>query len=229
MNVPTASRLNRYFTVILRWVLITAIVFVLTIFSGIYITNNVLRKVYTASAEIQIRAGSDIPLTAPLSPTPSPFQAEFEIMQSPDFLLPIITDLGLDKAWAKKINAADSDQLPDVDALTHMSKILKLNVVPGTNIIKITASSDEPTEAARIANDIADRYKTLRDGEADHQLQESPVRILTRAEPPTEPSKPNKSFDFMVTIVAATVLSIFAASFTEVILMLTRASERTDN
>jgi capsular polysaccharide biosynthesis protein len=150
-------------------------------------------------------------------------------MQSPDVLLPIITDLDLDKAWAKKINAADSDELPDVDALTHMSKILKLKVVPGTNIIKITVSSDVPQEAADIANAIADRYKTMRDSEADHPLQESPVLILTRAEPPTEPSKPDKSFDFMVTIVAATVLSIFAASFTEVILMLTRASERTDN
>jgi capsular polysaccharide biosynthesis protein len=229
MNVPTASRLNRYFTVFLRWVLIAAVVFALTIFTGTYIRDNILRKVYTASAQIQIRAGSDMPLTAPLSPTPSPFQADIETMQSPDFLLPIITDLGLDKTWAKKINAADSDELPDVDALTHMSKILKLDVKRGTDIIEITASSDEPEEAADIANAIADNYKTLRDGEADHPLQESPVLILTRAEPPTEPSKPNKSFDFNVMIVGATLLSIVAASFTEVILMLTRASERTDN
>jgi uncharacterized protein involved in exopolysaccharide biosynthesis len=211
-------------------------------------------------------------------------------MQSPDFLLPIITDLALDKAWAKKISTADSDELPDVDALTHMSKILKLAVKPGTNIINITVSSDVPQEAADIANAIADRYKTLRDVEEDQrnnrgadalhdqiaqqqqvvdeakatleklpqdqaakrdleqqqtildalnvrlkqviidaQLVESPVRIISRAEPPTAPSKPNKSFDFMVTIVAATFLSIFAASFTEVILMLARASERTDN
>jgi capsular polysaccharide biosynthesis protein len=154
-------------------------------------------------------------------------------MESPDVLLSVIKDLGLDKAWAKRVYAADSDELPDVDALTHMRNILKIDLIRGTNIIKITASSDTPKEAADIANAIVDQYKTIRDGEENQRLgqglTESSVRVLTRAEIPEVPTKPNRRFNFIVTILAACFLSITVASFNEVILLLSRASERTDN
>jgi len=296
MSVPSPSRFKRYLTVILRWLLITAVVFVLTLLAGKYVTDNFLPKVYTATAQIEVRPGVDNGFDA------ASFQAEFEIMESPEFLLPIIYDLGLDKAWAKRVDQSDLDALPSEDALlpedalAYMKKSLKIRLVPGTNIIKITASSDVPKEAADIANAIADRYKTMRDVEEDEnehrqdkdslrdqiaqqqkvldekkaalekmvdhespayreaqrelekqqslldaltvQIQQnisdslilnSPVRIISRAEPPTEPSKSNKRCAFIVTIVVAGFLSLAAASFVEIILLFSRASERTDN
>jgi uncharacterized protein involved in exopolysaccharide biosynthesis len=322
MSIPTTSRFNRYLTVILRWLLITFVVFVLTVLGGGYITNNWLQKVYTATARIQIRPMGVIGLPRP-DPNfhPAAFQAEFEFMQSPDFLLPVIYDLGLDKAWAKRVDQSGVDALssPDAllpqDALAYMHKILKLDFVRGTNIINITASSDVPKEAAAIANAIADRYKTMRDVEEDQrtsrgedslrdqiarqqkivderkaavekmrqelgrshhiiarpgdpndqtktdlqpfrdaqreleqqqdlldalnvglkqadtnrQLRESPVRIISRAEAPTVPTKPNKSFAYIVTVLVAGFLSVMTASFVEVVFLFLRAAEKPDN
>jgi uncharacterized protein involved in exopolysaccharide biosynthesis len=240
MTVPTASRFKRYFTVILRWLLITSVVFVLTVLTGVYITDNILPKVYTATAQIQVRPRSAInpgQETGPQIFDRTNFQAEFEIMESPDFLLPVINELGLDKTWTQRVFKSKEDELSDQDALAYMNKILKFNYVRGTNVITITASSDVPKEAADIANAIADRYKTMRDLEedqrnsrdADRQLQQSPVRIISRAEVPTILAKPNTAHCFIVTIVGAGFLSVMAASFVEIILLFLRASERTDN
>jgi capsule polysaccharide export protein KpsE/RkpR len=86
-------------------------------------------------------------------------------MESPDFLLKIIHDLGLDKAWAKRVFKSTQDQPSDQEALAYMRKIVKLDFARGTNIIDITVSSDVPEEAADIANAIADLYKVRRDAE----------------------------------------------------------------
>ncbi len=63
----------------------------------------------------------------------------------------------------------------------------------------------------------------------DNALPESPVRILTRAEPPQEPSSPDKSIDVIVTMVVAGFLGITVASFVEIICLFMRAATRTDN
>jgi uncharacterized protein involved in exopolysaccharide biosynthesis len=66
----------------------------------------------------------------------------------------------------------------------------------------------------------------LKQDQADILLQQSPVRILARAEVPTKPSHPTAR---MVTVIVAGILSLLVASFVEMILLFTRASERTDN
>ena len=92
---------------------------------------------------------------------------EIEIMQSPAVLVPIITDLKLDAVWAQR--SGRSSVLPMMNALDHMNSMLKFEAVPGTNLIKITASSEVPQEAADIANAIVDRYKNYA-GLAQDQL-----------------------------------------------------------
>jgi uncharacterized protein involved in exopolysaccharide biosynthesis len=119
--------------------------------------------VFTAKAEMLLQPKSGIPLLKPTSPTPTPFQPEFEAIESSDFLLPLIHDLGLDKAWDARIFQSKDDQLIDSESLDYMHKVLKLEVKPGTDRVEITASSDLPQEAADIANAVADRYKTLRE------------------------------------------------------------------
>jgi uncharacterized protein involved in exopolysaccharide biosynthesis len=55
------------------------------------------------------------------------------------------------------------------------------------------------------------------------------VQIVSRAVIPTEPTRPDKQLDFIVIVVGATILAILAASFAEVVFLLVRASQRTDN
>lgn len=166
---------HEYFKIIRNrlWVIFT--IFTLTVLSGYYVTNYVLPKVYTATAQIQIRPRGVTDIT-PIGPDgqtqqnfdPTSFQAEFEIMKSSDVLLPIITDLELDKTWAKRAHVP-LEALPPQDAYGYMTNHLKLELARGTNLINITFSSEVPKECADVANAIADRYKNLRDVEEDER------------------------------------------------------------
>jgi capsular polysaccharide biosynthesis protein len=228
MNVPTAIRVHRYASVAVRWLLIGSGVFALTVLAGLSITDEILPKVYTAHTLLILPAGDLVTPSAGLGPEPVAFQPEFEnTMLSPEFLLAIVKDLGLEKEWAKRIYKSDQEQLPDVDALTHMEKLVKIEVKPGPNLVEITATSDVPQEAADIANAIARHYQATR--EMGSPSRENSVRIVARAESPTEPTQPDKNFAFVVTLVVASLLSLTAASFVEMVLLFIRAGERSDS
>src|SRR5471030_2699530 len=104
-NTAQTIHFNEYFKVIRNrlWVIFT--IFVLTVASGEYIREWVLLKEYSASAQIQIKPAGEHSVTgidsapADKSFDPTAFQAEFEVLQSPDVLLPIISDLQLDQTW----------------------------------------------------------------------------------------------------------------------------------
>ena len=269
MTVPNQSRFRRYVIVIARWLVVTASVFTITFFAGIYATNNFLTKYYSATAQIEIR--SSIPSDGGITP------AELETILSADVLLPVIKDLSLDTEWSHRIFNSQAPSLTELETVGQMDKMLRLVTPRGTNIVNITVVDDVPKEAADIANAIADRYKTLRDSEVEQEtsvpgshdtptesaqgqtssslrigatppassttfpaamtdatsapetspavLHESPVRIVSRAEVPTAPSRPNRSFCFYITLIAATLLSLVAASFVEVIFLFLRAAE----
>jgi succinoglycan biosynthesis transport protein ExoP len=174
-NSDQILHFREYFKIIRNrlWVIFT--IFTLTVISGYYVTNEVLPKVYTASAQLQIRPRGVVSVPSLSSSKteagfdPIAFQAEFEIMKSSDVLLPIITDLQLDKIWAKRVYKSGLEALPPQDALAYMNNILKLDFMRGTNIINITVSSEVPKECADVANAVADRYKTMRDVEEDQR------------------------------------------------------------
>ena len=165
--------LREYFKVIRNrlWVIFT--IFLLTVVSGVYVTEQVLPKIYTASAQIQIEPRDQTTVQGMQNTSNRPFdttffQSEMEIMQSGDVLLPIINDLGLDKVWAKRDFKSSMESLPAPMALDYMhKKILHIDTKHGTDIVQISADSQDAKEAADIANAVVDRYKTLRDIELD--------------------------------------------------------------
>ena len=170
-NSSNTVHFQEYFKVIRSriWVIFT--IFILTVLSGAYVTEEVIAKVYSATADIEIKA-RNMPSVADFGGDtpdriidPNSFQNEFQIMQEPDTLLPIIEDLGLEKRWAKTVFKSSTGTLTAQEALAHMTQILKFDFTRGTNIIKITASSEDPKEAAEIANALANRYKTMREVE----------------------------------------------------------------
>ncbi len=171
-NRDSVLHFHEYFRVIRNrlWVIFT--IFILTVCSGAYVTEEVFPKIYTASTQIQVKKegtstinGHDVTTEKPFDSTD--FQAAFEIIKSPTVLQPVITSLGLDKKWAQR--AKSNTPLTPLQALAYMSSVLKLDATRGTNIIVITASSEVPQEAADIANAVADQYKTLRDSEQDRR------------------------------------------------------------
>ena len=105
-NADNVIHFSEYFKVVRTrlWVIIT--IFLLTLVSGWYVTTEVLPKIYSATAQIQIQPRGEVSVpTIDSAQTDKPFdsvsfQAEFEIMQSPNVLLPIINDLQLNQKWA---------------------------------------------------------------------------------------------------------------------------------
>ena len=174
MPQPESSlHFNEYFRIIRNrlWVIFT--IFALTMVTGIYVTEQVLPKQYTATATIKLQnaqttvaaplGGPDTSFERPLESVE--FQTEYERINSPAVLDPVITDLGLDKIWAKRVYKSATDRLPMQDARTYMKSILSVNFQHGTSLVEIAARSEVPTEAAAIANGVVTSYKRLRDSE----------------------------------------------------------------
>ena len=162
---------GEYFRIIRNrlWVIFT--IFALTLISGIYVTEEVITKEYTSTAQIRIQS-SDVHVMPGLSsgdynrPIDSTeFQTEYERMHSPQVLEPVITDMGLDKIWAKRVYKSTMDKLPMQDALAFMNSILAVNFSHGTDLVQVSARSEIPQEAADIANAVVAQYKKIRDGE----------------------------------------------------------------
>ena len=61
------------------------------------------------------------------------------------------------------------DHLTTLEALDYMKHILDIQFKRGTDLIEITADSEDPKEAAAIANGVADHYKSLRDAEENER------------------------------------------------------------
>jgi succinoglycan biosynthesis transport protein ExoP len=161
---------SEYFRIIRNrlWVIFT--IFALTLISGIYVTEEVLHKEFTSTAEIKIQSatnhrmrGVDPEYNMPMDSTE--FTTEEERMRSPQVLEPVITDLGLDKIWAVRVFKLTSEKLPIQDALAYMKGILSVTFSHGTYLVDVSARSQDPKEAADIANAVVAQYKKIRDGE----------------------------------------------------------------
>jgi uncharacterized protein involved in exopolysaccharide biosynthesis len=155
------SRTQRYLAVILRVAIIAVVVFALTTFIGGTIIDNVLTRIYTAKATIAVKPRISLDS---VSGADAEFSADFQVIESPDVLQPVITDLSLDRIWAERVFRTGEPLAAD-DALKYLEKNLHLNYKHGTDVVEILVTSDDPKEAADMANDIADNYKKVRDAD----------------------------------------------------------------
>jgi polysaccharide biosynthesis transport protein len=87
-------------------------------------------------------------------------QTEFEIIQSETILNKVIDTLDLNTVWGKKYG--DGSKLKLADTLLLLRNRLDLRPVRNTTLIDIRVFSDNPKEAAEIANQIAKTYQKWR-------------------------------------------------------------------
>jgi succinoglycan biosynthesis transport protein ExoP len=129
---------------------------------------------YSATAQIQILPRAVLNISDPgddgVNFDSKQFADEIEILDSKEVLTPIIRKLNLDQIWAQRFKS-DHPVWTNQETLDHLDKVLKFEGVPQTTIIKITASSEVPQEAADIANAIADHYKAMRDEEETQRYE----------------------------------------------------------
>ncbi len=140
------------------------VVFVLVFGLSVAITF-VLPESYSSTARIKVE--NDVMDIPGMTGTPSvgvydPYfiQTTFEIMQSQLVLEPVIKKLKLNTVWGKKYYHGET--LKTAETLRILQPRVQLRPVKNTKLIAITVFSDDPNEAAEIANAIAESYHNYR-------------------------------------------------------------------
>jgi capsular polysaccharide biosynthesis protein len=144
-----------------------AVVFVLTLGTSIVITF-LLPESYSSTTRIEVEQygkdvnGMDGSPTAGMSGfDPYFIQTTFEIMQSQVVLSNVIATLDLNNKWGKKFN--NGETLKTSETMLILKNSMLLTPVRNTKLIAITIYSDDPKEAAQIANAEAESYRDYRE------------------------------------------------------------------
>lgn len=127
----------------------------------------ILPKYYSSTARIEVNplsgviAGSSMQ-ASDLTPYDANFlQTEFLKMKSERVLGRVIKDMDLTDVLGKKMSP-DGAPLRMEDAMEYLKNRMNLNVERNSKIVDISFSSEDPNEAAKIANAIATAYQDYR-------------------------------------------------------------------
>ncbi len=134
----------------------------------------ILPESYASTCRIKVENdGADIAGMTSLATSQLPYdpyfiQTTFEIMQSQVVLSNVIAKLNLNEVWGKKY--FNGDTLKTTETMEILKNRMSLAPVRNTKLISITVYSEDPKEAAQIANTIAESYKQYR---LDSRMQAS--------------------------------------------------------
>jgi capsular polysaccharide biosynthesis protein len=125
-------------------------------------------------------------------------KSETERIESPKVLTNVIADLNLNDLWGKKYNRGQ--RLSDVDAL----RLLRVNCRPirNTDLIEIMVRSEDPAEAAALANAIVRNYR-VHAGPS----KVASITVIMPATAPTRAVSPNRPL-LMLEIAAGVSMAI---------------------
>jgi uncharacterized protein involved in exopolysaccharide biosynthesis len=130
---------------------------------------------FEATATIKLEA-DEPDVNGQVSYDPYFIQTEFVIIQSPLVLSNVVESLNLNVEWGKK--NGDGSPLKTVKSIKLLQRQIKLEPIRNTKLLNISFSSDDPNEAARIANAIAKAYSDYRI-ERHKQLTLEGIQVFT--------------------------------------------------
>jgi capsular polysaccharide biosynthesis protein len=137
-----------------------AVVFLLVVITVAVVTF-ILPDSYASTARIKVEG--DVGDTNLISESPavrsnslSLLQTEFGVIQSQAVLQKVIQNLDLNNKWAKRYNA--EGKLTIGETVQLLKRKMDIRQFRNTSLIEIRVFSEEPKEAAAIANEIASVY-----------------------------------------------------------------------
>jgi capsular exopolysaccharide synthesis family protein len=141
--------------------IVLAVLFLVVITGTAYTFT--LPKIYAAQSRIQVN--NDSVDLDPFNPAmngargydPYFLRTQFEIIQSKPILYEVINRLNLQEIWGKNGEKIQKDL-----AYKILLSSLDVSQYRDTNLISLTAKRQDPKEAARIANELADVYRDIR-------------------------------------------------------------------
>jgi len=178
----------------------------LTAFAGVFVVVVVASVLITFILPESYRSVARIRASAE-NATNDPYhlQTEFEVIRSEIVLGQVVEDLNLKTNWGQKYKSGDP--LSTSGAVALLRARINLRPIRNTELIEIQSYSEDPKEAAAIANEVAKVYVEHRRqlklrAQAQSQSVRDPlefrepmVQIIDMALPAREPVRPNKAFN----------------------------------
>ena len=125
-------------------------------------------------------------------------------MQSEEILGPVIKALDLDREWSKRYGRGEP--LKPAETMTLLKGRVDVRPVRNASLIAINVYGEQPDEAARIANEIAQVYKN------HNNLSAFRVEIVDRASPALRPIRPNTPVNLAIGALLGLVLGTGAGA-----------------
>ncbi len=207
------------------------IVFLTTVSTSVLVTC-LLPDSYASTAQIKVEwqmsptngGGAQVTADTLNYQDQNRIQDEFQLLQSDAVLSRVITSLDLNAAWGKKY--AGVARLHVTEALVLLRSRLDIRPRRGTSLIKIRAFSEDSGEASRIANAVAEAYRSYRLEQQEQPFVTSftdarqrpfklttmesrmlPVEIVDRASPGLRPARPNRPLNIVLGTFGGAVLA----------------------
>jgi capsular polysaccharide biosynthesis protein len=170
--------------------------FLLILMAASFITF-LLPRAYVGDARVKI-------ISAPPLQDYNPYLVQNEIQFIQSTVVPQAADaLNLAEQWGKKY--ANGRTLTRAETYSLLERSVEIEPIRNTILIDVRFYSQSPTEAAEIANKIAEIYCTLPPGHRGD--------IVRLAEPSSRPIRPNVPLNIFIGVVAGGVFGIFAGTW----------------
>ena len=185
--------------------------------AGSFITS-VLPNSFASTARIMLTpnapdtAGATAARPAPSSYDPYRIQTELEVIQSEAVLDGVIEALDLVRKWGRRYGGGRD--LERAETLALLRKRLELRPVRNANVIEIRVYDDKADEAAKIANEIAEAYRSRSAGSdpAGSRPDAFRVEIIDQATPALRPVRPNRPLNLVAAALVGILFGIAAAA-----------------
>jgi len=185
--------------------LIIALTLLLTLTSGL-VSHFVLKPVYQATTLLMVTVASDKLDPEQQMPQIDPTTgASRSIMP----VLTMNTYLGQLKSEAMMKRVIDKLGLSGY-TIDDMSEMIKASIVEDSNLIEVKVLNNSPDLAYRIANTLSDEYLSL-----TQEFMFSSVVVISPANVPTKPVKPNKTFNIILAFIMGLIFSGLLSYFLE--------------
>jgi serine/threonine protein kinase len=176
----------------------------LLVFAAAALITAVMSETFVSVARIRLAPGmtEDSGTNAPPSRAAAYdrrfMQTECEVIRSEQTLSPVIKSLELNRRWGRLYGEGRTLKL--AQTLNLLKSRVEVQPVGNTSLIAIRAYAEKPDEAAKLANEIAQRYC---EHNADGPMQ---VEIVDRASASLRPVRPNKPLNLAVGALLGAVL-----------------------
>lgn len=220
-TVPAGRRSSGYFA---RAVPVALIAFLVTTAAAAVLTM-LMPKSYSASARVRIEAPSAALSSPKETYDPYLLQSEMEIVRSEAVLGRVIENLHIAERWADRYGSLAG--LSNFEGIELLRRALDVQPIRNTMLLDIRFFSQQPYDAAAVANAIADsltqyhagQIKEFEQARATQQKNPDPVQftpklcrveILDRAQPNFRPAHPNLPLNIALGMLGGICVGIMA-------------------